>query len=346
MSSSHSHVRRAASFLGRVAALVLTAGALAPAASAAPQIRLPTLQREIGALVAGDTAEVEFPIRNAGSEPLKIQGVKVTCGCTTVGYPDLLQPGQQGVLKVKLSSQPLWSGTVEKHFTVFSNDPEQPTVDLQVTVKMRPLFRFSPANPIAVPYKRGDVIQTVVTVSAANSSVRITGVKPVKEGTEALLLPPMSADKPGVWRVQITLHPPQTGGDFAGIANLETTNPRIPSVPLIVYAAAQDAISVAPPTLDLGSISATPEALPPRVVALIRRVGAFGVLEVKPDTPALQARVVPSFPGQPVGPNTFQQIEVRYIGGWPKGKTTGKIIVQTTDPLVPRVEIPYRATVN
>src|SRR5207302_7309860 len=96
MSGGNFHLWRPAhSAWSIAAALILAAGALPLAASAAPKISVPAPQREVGELTAGDVAEVAFPVSNAGTELLKIQSVQVTCGCTTVSYPESLQPGEK-----------------------------------------------------------------------------------------------------------------------------------------------------------------------------------------------------------------------------------------------------------
>src|SRR5262249_36153925 len=155
---------------------------------------------------------------------LKIERVDVSCGCTTPSYPDTIAPGETGALKLRLMSSPLWTGTVEKHITVTSNDPEQPVLNLQIAAQMRPLLRFSPRNPAQVEYAKGDVIRQVFTIAtAADPSIAITGVTPGSPGTEARLLPPESEDTPGMARVEVTVHPPENGGDFSSSVIVQTT---------------------------------------------------------------------------------------------------------------------------
>ena len=86
---------------------------------------------------------------------------------------------------------------------------------------------------------------------------------------------------------------------------------------------------------------------PDVVVALGLPPAPFRVLEVQPDSPALQAAV--SDPPAGSGTSTesnFCTITLRYLGGWEKGARSGKIVVVTNDPISPRVEVPYVATVE
>jgi len=321
---------------------------LAPlGASAAPKITVPTLRYEIGTLTAGETAEAEFPLTNTGTDLLKIEEVKTSCGCTTASYPQTLQPGEKGVLKVKLVSQPLWSGVEEKHLIVRCNNRNQPQVELDLTAQMRPLFRFSPANPVAVPYRKGELLRQVITVTAASDrDVRITGVTPAGPETGAQLLPAESAGSARAWRVEITARPPEAGGDFSRTVTLQTSDPKVPAIPLVVTGLAQDALAVLPPILYLGRLSAAADTGPPPVLTIYRRAGAFRVVEVKTDSPALKTEIGPLDAPDAAGHNSFYGISVHYLGGWKKGKVPGKIVVRIDDPAVPKLEVPYEATVD
>jgi hypothetical protein len=66
---------------------------------------------------------------------------------------------------------------------------------------------------------------------------------------------------------------------------------------------------------------------------------------VKSDNPALKAEADEEHVAT-AGGSTYREITVRYLGGLPKGETNGKIIVTTDDPIVPKIEIRYFATVG
>jgi hypothetical protein len=344
-------------------ALSLAAGLAPGLACAAPKLSVAQPRREIGALTAGQTAEAEFPIANMGDALLEITQVTVGCGCTTTSYPASLRPGETGVLKVKLVSSALWNGPVEKEVTLHSNDPEQPAQKLLLVAEMRPLLRFEPANPLAIEYKKGDVLRRVVTVTpAADAAVAVTGVVPAGPGTEARLLPAESGDRPGAVRVEITVRPPAQGGDFSTSVMLQTTHAAVPAVPLVVMAVSQDAITISPSFLYLGSLRAASraEAARPsasrragtlaggqeRLLILFKRSGTFRVLGIRTDTPALQATLRPPARPDAAAAANYHEIAVRYVGGWPKGDVTGKLVVTTDDPQSPTIEVPFQARVE
>ena len=84
----------------------------------------------------------------------------------------------------------------------------------------------------------------------------------------------------------------------------------------------------------------------PNFIAVFKRHGSFHVLEVKSDSPALQAQIAQTSSNEKSGEINYYQISFRYLGGWTQGKTTGKITVTTDEPQSPKLEIPYEATVN
>lgn len=79
----------------------------APAAVAAPAAAAPTTTikfktevHDFGTLQEGDAAEAEFVFTNTGKEPLIIQNVHPSCGCTTpVWSKDPIAPGKTGIIK-------------------------------------------------------------------------------------------------------------------------------------------------------------------------------------------------------------------------------------------------------
>jgi len=77
---------------------------------------------DFGDVVQGEKVEHTFKFKNAGTEPLVITNVQVTCGCTTPkGWTrDPIMPGQSSELTVGFNSAGKYSRQ-EKVITVVSN---------------------------------------------------------------------------------------------------------------------------------------------------------------------------------------------------------------------------------
>jgi hypothetical protein len=345
--------------LGAGAVLVLLGLLAHSTALAAPKLAVPKTDVEVGNLTSGESAEGTFTLENQGSDPLVISNVGTSCGCTTTSYPKTLAPGETGVLKATLASNPHWSGRVQKEITVNSNDPERPLLTLHLAADMRPLFQISP-NPVIVKYKQGDVIRQVITIKPSSDKepvVRVLGVASATPEAEARLLPDTagsgpSARAPGAsatarrtvrCQVEVTVRPPKDAGDMAACVTLKTSHPKVQTVPLVISLLAQDAITAQPPAIYWVVPVSGHAREATRRVTLVKRSGEFGILSLQTEHPGLQAEIDPDAPGQWGG--SFHEITLRYVGGLPKGTTRGKLSITTTDPGSPRLEIPYQLTV-
>ncbi len=94
----------------------------APASTLKPEdMAFKTDSHDFGTLVEGPSADYEFEFTNKGKEPIIIQRVTASCGCTTPSYSkDPVLPGKKGTIKASYSTQ----GRVApftKSITVVSN---------------------------------------------------------------------------------------------------------------------------------------------------------------------------------------------------------------------------------
>lgn len=84
-----------------------------------------------------------FVFENTGDEPLSIDNVRASCGCTTPSYPkEPILPGQTGKIKVKYKNNR--KGAFHKSITVYSNtNPKTTTLFIKGTV-----VQESSGNPV------------------------------------------------------------------------------------------------------------------------------------------------------------------------------------------------------
>jgi len=80
-----------------------------------------TDSHDFGVVSEGPAAECEFHFKNTGKEPIVLQRVQPSCGCTTPSYSkDPVLPGKEGIIKASYntSGRP---GAFTKTITVVSN---------------------------------------------------------------------------------------------------------------------------------------------------------------------------------------------------------------------------------
>lgn len=67
----------------------------------------------------------DFKFKNTGTEPIIIQRVQTTCGCTTPDYTkEPVLPGKEGVIKVTFTTTGR-IGSFYKGITIFTNVPDE-----------------------------------------------------------------------------------------------------------------------------------------------------------------------------------------------------------------------------
>lgn len=97
--------------------------------SAQPQIKFTETEHDYGTINEDDgLAETVFEFVNTGSQPLILNNVKATCGCTTPEWTkNPVAPSQKGTIKVSYNPQNR-PGAFTKNVNVYSNTSQAVTV--------------------------------------------------------------------------------------------------------------------------------------------------------------------------------------------------------------------------
>lgn len=91
------------------------------AAKTGPAITFETSEYNFGDIKQGDVVEHTFTFTNTGTQPLVIDRVEVTCGCTTPSYTkEPVMPGKTGTVTAKFNSAGKM-GQQKKPITIHSN---------------------------------------------------------------------------------------------------------------------------------------------------------------------------------------------------------------------------------
>ncbi len=100
--------------------LVLSATSFA---QAGPKFKFTNETHEFGQLKEGEQALCEFTFVNVGNEPLIIDGVSASCGCTVPSFNhEPVLPNQRGTIKVKFDTNGK-NGAFTKSVYIKSNVP-------------------------------------------------------------------------------------------------------------------------------------------------------------------------------------------------------------------------------
>ena len=97
-----------------------------------PKIEFESLEINYGKLLKGDNGVRIFKFTNIGSEPLIINKVYSSCGCTIPKKPSSpIGPGQDDEIQVKYDTNRV--GPIRKTITVLSNAINSPIISLKIT---------------------------------------------------------------------------------------------------------------------------------------------------------------------------------------------------------------------
>jgi len=157
--------------LFRSAVLILGFGLLAVTASAGPSLVFENNSYDFGLVVQGDPVEYAFTFSNRGDQPLLIDRVKSSCGCTAVlASTRELEPGETGEIKATFNSSQ-FRGPVSKEISVYSNDRQQSVARLTLKGVVKELVRVTPPqlNFGAIPPNQQSVLEVTLVNQGSNS---------------------------------------------------------------------------------------------------------------------------------------------------------------------------------
>jgi hypothetical protein len=96
-------------------------------AKSGSEIEFETTEHNFGTILQGGDGTFEFVFKNTGKEPLVLNNVRSSCGCTVPVWPkEPIKKGDKGVIKVSYNTR--ITGNFSKSISVYSNSGEAPAV--------------------------------------------------------------------------------------------------------------------------------------------------------------------------------------------------------------------------
>ncbi len=127
-------------FLIMVLAASMSLTSMSPSSSEGtkPHIQFDNTKHDFGTIVQNGNGSWEFKFKNTGKEPLIIQNVRSSCGCTIAQRPSKpILPGETASIKVRYDTRRL--GVFHKTITVSSNaDNASVVLEIRGEVKAKP----------------------------------------------------------------------------------------------------------------------------------------------------------------------------------------------------------------
>jgi hypothetical protein len=183
---------------------------------AAPVVRIDRPEHDFGTILQGENVRHVFDFVNNGNAPLTVEKVTSSCGCTAaLASAKVLAPGESGEIQTSFDSA-RFRGPVKKTVYLYTNDPVQPMVQLQLkgTVKAELTLEPQVVNFGAVS-PRKTVKSTVNLINQGDREVQLDGLETTAPELaarwSAAVIPPG-----GKIAVELTLTPKPGQPRFSG----------------------------------------------------------------------------------------------------------------------------------
>lgn len=247
-------------FILTVLAALVPALTVATAQSGSPRAAIVEPIVDVGQVVRGEDFSATFEIQNTGTAPLEITEVRPTCGCTVADYDETIAPGATGRIRATVDTESIL-GPNSKGITVFTNDPNNPRLQLTVKSNVKPFLYLDPGYARFTQFVRSGGAQTISQTLWAEDfeDLKVVSVESDSPHIEVAYREARDGerDASGVgrqWRIDITLADDSPIGPLSDRVVVTTNHPRQRLTDIPVSAFVRPTVSVTPPMIDFGPI--------------------------------------------------------------------------------------------
>lgn len=178
-----------------------------------------------GDLYKGEKVDRKVTLRNTGSQPLVIERVQASCGCTAVLLADKnVEPGKTTSVSISFDSKS-FAGPVHKNVFVLSNDPRVPSKEIKFSARVIQVLEAQPPYLYFKPSRLDSTLSTyTVLKNLSDQTVEILGVTSDESGAKFNLRKNTLA--PGeMTQLAVTFTPTKAGYVYKDVV-IRTSHPK------------------------------------------------------------------------------------------------------------------------
>jgi hypothetical protein len=314
----------------------------APAGDAAPaltgaRIQFATNTFDFGRALTGTSVRHDFVFTNTGSATLEITRVQTACGCTTAGEWDRkVAPGGRGVIPLQLKTAGL-SGEITKHVTVVCNDPEHPSVLLEVKGDVWRAFDTRPTMAVflASEETRTNITRVVRIIGNLEEPVTLSDL----QCTNSAFRLELKTIRPGKeFELLITAAPPFAPHSVFAPIILKTSSATAPEIRIPTQFVVQPGVVALPDRLTLpdGPLAT---ALSPAVNIRNNGTNALVLSDASVNVPNAEVRV------QEIQTNRLFRLTVNFPAGFEiKPDEKIEVSLKSNHPKFPVIRVPVSSS--
>ncbi len=330
-----------------ILAVALAGTATAVAAQGSGPRAVPTEPiKDFEVVPKGEVLVHAFEIKNEGTANLEITDVRPACGCTVANFDKVIAPGATGLVKARVKTDH-FAGPIAKSIAVFTNDPENPKLQLVVKANVRPYIAVLPGFA-RYNYVQGESVGSIQQTLWADdgSDINILSVKPpydhlevtFREATEEERHP---KGKGKQWLLDFTLEDDSPVGALRDHVEIRLDHPKqkVAKIPISGFVRPRQHIT--PPKVNFGKLQG--DALPLQrtlhftsfITETIQLTGVETGIE------GLSAEVVDS--DRDIGYRF--KLGLTLDPAMPRGEFSSTVKIHTTDAMNPIIELPVKGAI-
>ncbi|KAA5539875.1 DUF1573 domain-containing protein [Roseiconus nitratireducens] len=212
-------------------------------------------KHNFGTVAVAAKTEFRFPVFNPYNQPLHIQTVRRSCGCTTpIVETEYVQPGQTGSILARFNTD-TFRGTKGADLTVVIDQPFYSEVRLRVDGYIRSDMVFHPGSIKFGSVNQGEAVRKSTRVMyAGRDDWEIADVR----SNVPWLVPSRKLTSRGAgsceYELTVAIREDAPTGVFQNEIVVITNDSKRPEVPLPVSGKVSSPLSIAPQAIALGSL--------------------------------------------------------------------------------------------
>jgi len=310
-----------------------------PARNIGPDISIENKTYNFGILGRDAVIEHAFEVKNLGDKPLRFLGIESRCVCVAGRVTKLeVAPGDSAEIIVRLEAMKSPTREVAKTLTVFTNDPDEPSVPIMIFATIIDTARIEPETVHLPNVQLGQPASAEARL--LQEGARNLKIKKIKTSSPRITVAssPLIGEQKG-HLLTVTVGPDMPEGKFNESATVFTNYKNFESaskpgepkkelhkdysrLKLLIKGTVKGPVSVTPRTINFGS--AYPGEPLRRKLALSSDTTSFEIKSLSITSPAFQVA------WSPIEPGSKYEITVEFHPAGPERQVEEKLVITTT----------------
>ncbi|MBN1106156.1 MAG: DUF1573 domain-containing protein [Deltaproteobacteria bacterium] len=197
-----------------------------------PRMILPESVYDAGEVKEGAVVSHTFKVLNRGDRDLKIEDVRVDCGCSTVEFDRSIPPGREGKITLKVDTKG-YEGKIRKGAVIRANDPSRRPSTIHIEVRVVVPIRMSGGHVLFKGPAGQELTKSIEIRAQMETPLKLEVTHFDLQGKVLYRLQEVETGKTFLLHVTSLPAPP---GHYHGTLKLKTSYPEKPEIVIPIRA--------------------------------------------------------------------------------------------------------------